>query len=136
MATFVIQTKNNPIVKEFIEETNHRLLGKSFVTNPYQGRITEVFNSKDSLTYLISMSPIYPKPLSVPIFIVLIGTVFSLHWATFLGVFFLLFNFLWSAQFLFIMVKAGLKKKGYQGKLTKIKNNELLKEVVYKLVSS
>ena len=136
MANFAVQTEAAPEAVKFMLDTKERLKSNNILRNPFTGDIILVPNSKhthDGNIYLIKMEPIYPKYelfavplLSIPLFF----TGLKLTWWLLPGVFVASFGVFKSVLFMYIMLKIGLKRAQYEGKVKLLSKDELIGVVI------
>ena len=122
-----IQLENNKEGREFVEKTNERVK-KGFL---FKGGA--VFKIKDSILYsTFIMDAIIPRASLVGFYILLLGLAlkfaFGLPFLAFgiLGGLAIASDYFRTIHFSFNMLKLGLKKAKYKGKIAKLSDNEIM----------
>ena len=133
MAILAIETENNLGVKIFMTQANNRLQKYDIFTQAYRGHIKEFKAGKNKLNYLILMKPAFPPFYLMGAFFGLLilfikQTIFT--WWNIPSITFLLLGLFWSKYFIYIILKFGLKKKGYKGKVNLISNTKVLSSII------
>jgi hypothetical protein len=107
------KSDNGDIIQSYIKDTSNRLLGNEFVSNPFTGTIHQY----DDVTIFI-LKPIYPN---LPLYCIPAALVsyvlFGMNWSVYVFLGFGFFSIFWSSKFYQFIIKIGLAKKGYKGKL-------------------
>lgn len=123
MAIFGIEVDNVAEANDFFLETEQRLQGTDMVVNPFFGSL-KMYVSKDSVLGVASLKPMYPNlTLYVAGFFAILG-LFAYWNGWGLQFFFVcmslasvLAGYFWSSHFMVSMMKVGLRKAGYKGKV-------------------
>ena len=112
-----------PVANDFFLATEKRLQGTDMVANPFFGSL-KMYASKDSVLGVASLRPMYPNlTLYVAGFFLLIGLFsFFNYWGlnhvfVLLALFSWVAGYFWSSHFMVSMMKVGLRKAGYKGKM-------------------
>ena len=136
MVVFAIETDCLGIVQDFMKDTHKRLQNNSLRRNPYDGGTARLPNNRFIDTpdrYLIDMTPLYPPTYLGGIFAI-VGSIFwrgfVWNWLLTVGVLLLASGLLWSRYFMFVMLRLGLKKAGYNGPVRLIRDNDILKHII------
>jgi len=131
MAIFGVKLEEDNKAKLFMQESNDRLQDNSIVKNPFYGRIALVPNSEDY--YIVDMEPVYLKAYWGGAFILmatLVFTGFKLTLWLLPGIALLCCSIFWSKYFLYIMMRIGLRKAGYMGKIRLVNNKIMMKALI------
>lgn len=128
MALFGIRTEKNEKVDLFVKETNERLGSNNLVKNPFTGNIKSI----SPRLHIINMKPIYLNyPLVAFCFLFTIGLVFMNMILLTASVVFAFLSLIWTAPFLFLFLKIGLKRSGYKNKIKYLRPAEILEEIFF-----
>ena len=127
MAAFGIHVRKRLKVENFIVETNKKLNESDFVRNPFKG---ELFSLGDCVA--VYMNPVYVNfPLYAGILAVVLALVFGARFWGFLpAAFFFLLSLMWTRFFYYILLRIGLRKAGYIGKIKIMKTEELIRRLM------
>jgi len=130
MAVFIIRVEKEKAALEFIDETNKRLSDSDLAKNPFYGSLKGL-DHNDGYLVLVEMTPIWPVTPFVYLAILTAIGILLFHGPYMLYVipfFFFAITWLWTETWLYIMLRLGLRKKGYIGKVKKLVfNDERLK---------
>lgn len=131
MAVFSIQLDNNEMI-DYLRDCNYRLQNNNLLENPFRAKICDI---KDN-TYIIRMLPVYP-PAYILGFVSLIPMLlfFGFKWFLIFPLIITLSGVFWSKWFFYFMLRIGLRKKGYNGKIRLLGNNEMMERVLERLKS-
>lgn len=130
MAIFGVKIENSPEVKQFFSDTNDRLQGENLVKNPFNGGIRYRAG-----VYIVKICPIYAN--FTPVFPLLgfgLTTIFGFRWWHLIFYSVGLLGWFWSNNFFKFVMKKGLRKAGYTGKLQFIKESDIIEKVVFEWV--
>ena len=132
MAVFGVLLKKDNKAKAFFEMVNNKLENLTLVENPFIARIIEVKEKKDGLTlYIIIMKPIYFNFCVFGWIVALTSTIFlGVNWLLIPSILLGLGSIFWMSRFYYYILKLGLKKNGFQGKLRYITPKDIL-EYIY-----
>ena len=129
MAIIGLITKNNILVYDYFRKVILKSKEGSLVKNPFS--IKTYFKvKKEELFFLMDLEPLYP-----PVFwfgLILLIPFFIFKWFNFwliLPFVFLGLGFFWSSTFYIIILKAGLKRKGYKDKITVLKKSDIIRRL-------
>jgi hypothetical protein len=130
---FGIETNKTDESLKYFTDTQKRMKDTNFINNPFKG-IIKIFLNKDKIWNVFILKPIYPDLSFIGLFIIgasyLLGG-FQLNIGVYIGIgFILLMSFFWSKYFFYTMMRLGLMKAKYKGKVSLISNKELVKRVV------
>ena len=137
MVIFGVETDNVQEANDFIIATNDRMNKVDIGKNPFNG-YAKIIN-KDCFRTLsvIKMVPLWPNfgPWIalfslMPIFI--FGW-FSSPLTLLFPLIFLSIGFFWTEEFFYIILKVGIDKAGYKGKVKRIKKNVLIDELTTRI---
>lgn len=134
MAIFAIWIEEDIISLKYMEDTKQRLGRESLVHNPFIGSIKRWNNKRLEGTYYgIDITPIYPK-------IYLWGIVLALVPLLFTGLKLTIWNYpgmvlfcggvFWHRLFFYAVLRMGLRKAGYKGKIKLLSNSDILKRII------
>lgn len=118
------------IINDFMKDTKEKLKDYDIVKNPFKGGIVEFV---DKNIYVIEMTPVYYN-FSVfgYVYILIIYVFIGLSLWAIPGIILVIMGLFWSKYFFFFMLKIGLKKYGYKGKIKLLKNKDLLETLYFK----
>lgn len=127
MAVFCVEVNENPRSRVFFNSVMKNLGKSDIVRNPFKGDLRKM----DKGLYLIDMTPIWPNIAKYGIFFA-VGPflLFGWGWWVYPGVFLSLLGFFYSRIFFYLMMRAGLKKAGYNDKVRLVPDSEALRRVV------
>lgn len=132
MARFLIHTEDIREVREFIAETNQRLQAHDLVKNPFYGSM-KVVKEDNGLTFLADLEPIYPGTAFVYLGILYTAATLQISRRLSLwlipGLFFFCIYGLFTWPFFYVMLRKGLRKKGYRGVIRLEKNKHVVNNV-------
>lgn len=129
MALIVIEAKKDSIFEEYLKDLKKKLEGHDFTKNPFYAKVHEL-NLQGENIIILDITPIYPNPIWIGIFLLMLITVFSgFHWSSWhlLPISILLCSLFWSSQFLYFIFQFTLRKKGYLNKIRRLKSDELIR---------
>ena len=127
MVIFGIQlTEENKTTKEYFKTFTERLNENNMFHNPFSGNI----KSLGSGTYVLDLNIIYPRVYYLGFALLVIGFLISgLKFNAWLlpGAVMLCFWFFWTRFFFVLMLRLGLNKKGYKGKVKLIGSDKIIR---------
>lgn len=128
MVTFGIELedcKTFPEATKFLIKSNERLQVEDMTKNPFNGSINSFGNMA-----IIIMEPIIFKFYLLSIIWFALGIILGWVWSIVVGFVFLSTCFFWSPQFFFFILKKGIKKAGYKGKVKLINKDEVIGRLI------
>lgn len=131
MAMLGIRLNDVASVKSFITETEERLNGNNFMRNPFTGYIKSFESGTFGRVAVLKMSPLWPNfgPWLALFFLLPVIYFQNLDLMIF-PLIFLLLSFFWTSHFFFLIFKAGLRKKGYNGQIKRMKKDDVIDELI------
>ena len=138
MAIFGVVVENKELPKQFFKEVKERLGTTDLVHNPFTGGVIPFIKgsvkgeTEVDRAYIIKMSPFYVN-FTIPgaIFTAILFFFWPRIWLGIVVVVFLVLSLFWSGKFYYYIMKMGLKKKGYEGKVVYLKPKEIIEEVYF-----
>lgn len=135
MSIFGVVTEQNDLADKFMQETKERMKNSNVVTNPFNSNINDFVYSEGSLKhlYIVKMTPLYFNftwffyPIGVMIYIFR-GWI----WFEYIILFGCLLGIFWRKEFFYIMMKAGLRKKGYKGEISLVSSDTIIEITNFK----
>jgi len=126
-----VELEKQDAVMVYMAETEERLKGNSILTNPFTGKI-RLLLLEDKLQYLIDMTPVYPKVYMGGVLVFGIPALFfGVGWWLIPGVCIMALYFLWTKWFIYLALRAGLKKARYKGKVKVLSNEDMLNSLLF-----
>lgn len=134
MALFALKTRSQnrldlEVIEKFIDDTAVRLSSDNLYKNPFRGRVKK-FTKKE--IYVFEVNPLvfnfslFGWPLAVGVFLIWGFTPWILPGLLLgsAGVF-------WSRKFFYTFCVKGLRKAGYKGPVVMLKDQEIIRKVVF-----
>lgn len=110
---FGFKSDSSEIVQSYINNVSDKLKGHEFVLNPFTGNIHQY----EDITIFI-IKPIYPNfPIYCFPFAILSYIIFGINFSVYIFVGLGCFSIFWSKRFYEFIIKRGLAKKQYKGRL-------------------
>lgn len=117
MAIVLVKTDKVKCVEDFMSEVNDRLTVADLVKNPFTGRVKSAYVGAE-LYSLVSITPLWPPAYLFGLIIAMIGLILGVTWLLVAGlVFYVIIGFVWTPLFYALMLRAGLRRNGYKGKV-------------------
>lgn len=136
MVHFAIETDNSDEAFKFFADTRERLQSVNILKNPFHGEI-KTFVVYDKITAFISMKPIYPGTFIFGSIILLINYSVAIIrggspnlFFNVVAIFFILAEILRTPQYFGFVLKRGLRKAGYKGKVSLIDGGVLFDKMM------
>ena len=134
MVLLGFRTGKSEIVKDYMIETSKRFENKNLSKNPFCDFKLNIVENKDSRVYVLRFNHIWPD-ISLFWGVLIIGGLFALlvfkavfgFWIALASALVVGFVQFWRSKFFFfIILKAGLKKKKFVGKIKLLTDKEVL----------
>jgi len=130
MASFGSEIEDCKTIDVFVNETNERLKEQNLVNNPFiDSKAIHLTN-----TIAIHLKPVYPNYPLIAFFFIFFPILYfkGISWSSWYipSIVFLGLSCLWSNRFLYFIMKLGLRKKGYKGKIKLLNNNETIRRLI------
>jgi len=127
MVFFGVKLEGTPEVMGFISDTKQRLLTPNIAKNPYKE--AEILYLPNTLVYYAKpvylLFPLYASISLAVLTFLFAGFNYSIGYI--IALIFLSLTFFWSKTFTYLMLKIGLRKAGYKGKLKLLNTEDLFK---------
>lgn len=135
MSLFGIEAEKSKEVFSFISDTNKRLKNNNYIENPFNGRVITLPDKflQTTQRFIFDLEPIWPKFYKVGFYVLIIPMFFEATrtiWWALPGVLIFSTGFFWSSRFHYLILKLGLKKAGYKGKVKLLKQQAIIKELL------
>ena len=135
---FGIKTDYSPAVIKYMDNLNNNLQTKNMLTNPFTGGVVEIPSELSYITYVVNVEPIYPKFYFIGLVTMLSGAVaYYFHWYVGITLVLFIFTIISFIQYIFytrhlylFVLKYFFRQRGYKGKVTVLKDQELLKLLI------
>lgn len=126
MPTFGIETEDDFYARAFFNKTNLRLSEENVIKNPFKGRI----HIYDKGFAVVDLQPIYFNVAIVGLVAFLIPFLFGgfniTAWCI-PGVIIMCLGFCWTRYFFYLIIRIGLSKTKYKGKVKLLPDNETIR---------
>lgn len=124
------ELEKSAVAKQFMKDTKERLQRPTnFISNPFRD---QKFYSLNDTHYAINMVPIWPHFYMYGWFgAALAGLLSWPLWVVAIGIIIGCTGIAYSSPFYFLMLKAGLRKAGYNGKVKRLTEEALLRRVLW-----
>ena len=126
MPSFGVRVEDCESAREFFESVRRRLAVVNPLENPFRGRLKRV-----GRVYVLSLDVIWPQvylisivPFAVYFFL------WSAWWLVVIGSFFLSIGLLWTPWFHYFLLRKGLRKAGYCGRVEFLGCAKCVRELV------
>lgn len=134
MALFGFRAEHKKELTNFMLATQKKLESNNVVYNPFIAKIKEfnlISEGEPEVIYLIDMNPIYLNFTPIGWFMAFaVLVLFGFSWWITPGVVITLLGVFWTPEFYYIMFRLGLKKAGYKGKVKRLRNEAIIKELL------
>lgn len=131
MVLFAVELQGHYSALKFMRDTDERLNGTDFFRNPFTGGVLYAHNSPNKgHSFVVVMDPIYPK-IWIMGFLWLLGAFLlggSFGWYI-PGLVMAPVGILWSAPFMYTMLRIGIRKAGYVGPIKLLRNETVLRRL-------
>lgn len=132
MAIFGLYVDDTKKVNDFVNNMKERLKAPNMFDNPFKGFIKK-YNGDEPFIFLyldlIWINPFYIATILTVTLLIVHG--FNLHWTLFLTLPLWLGSFMFTKTFLVLATRFSLRKFGYNGKIKKMSDTELLLRLAY-----
>lgn len=132
MPCFGLEVEKDKKINSFIQKTNRKLKVSNILTNPFMEDSHVMFKLPNLLAVYIE--PIYPNFASYGMFfsffIALVFVGFSKSWAYVPSLVFGTLSLFWNRWFYYAMMRAGIRKEGYKGKMKMLSYKETIKRLM------
>lgn len=132
MSILVIEGDKNITLRSFLWDSHLRLQ-----SNPFVNGSIKKLEGEDKDSYVLSIDPLIPRFYLIGPFMVaavLFFTGLRLSWWLAPGIALTLSGFFWSTPFMYLGLRLGLRKQGYNGTVRRIRKDEGFKRVINKLL--
>lgn len=130
MATFAVEIEGGKGLS-FMKDTQLRLQNPSLAQNPFQGKIVNMQSQGNKDYYLIHMKPIYPRIYLMGLLWMMIAFMFNGVGVWLLpGILLFGTGAIWSKFFFYSVMRIGLRKQGYKGKIRLLGYNNMIDKIV------
>lgn len=118
---------------KFMIQTNERLQSNNIVLNPFRGGIKDYEpkekDGKVIVDYAVFMKPVYPCfPLFFLLLAIGIYVITSTNWVFWFFLALSSLGILWTRYFFYVMLRLGLRKANYYGKVKLLSAAQVMEE--------
>lgn len=133
MVIFGVKTHDVASVKKFVRETKKRLETPDLARNPFSGYIKSFEFDKTERITILKIVPLWPNfspyVAILSLFPIIFFGGYNNPGLLLIPLIFLGLAFFWTEDFFYLILRIGLKKAGYKGKVKKLKRSVLIDEL-------
>ena len=127
MNLIFLKIDQSPISDLYMDQLLKRAANPNMAINPFYIKVKQYSN-----LYAVSIKPIYPNFSWIGLLVSGVSFFFwRFNWSFFLGLFVMVFGVLWTNKFYFYVIRLGLRKKGYKGKIELVPTNAALEVLLW-----
>lgn len=132
MAYLGFISEPSPELSKFLDETEERLKSNSLLTNPFTTGFKQLVTIKGEAITLIKIEPVYFNYAQFGWLLAFGVFMFKgLSYWLIPGIILGCFGIFWSDWFYWKLLKLGIRKNGYKGKLVRLKPKEVIEKVIF-----
>lgn len=126
MAICTVKVSDEEITRAYFSEIDEKLRSPDAFQNPFKGRAKTFWRAHELLA-VVQIEPIYPPIWMAGFLFLAVSTIWGEHWwFTIPMCFFFTLGWLWNDRFYILMIRKGLRRKGYSGKISRLSAKKAL----------
>jgi len=134
MTVFLFKTEESDIADEYINELKERSQNPNMFINPFYIDVQRL-RPLDNMT-AVRIKPIYPNVSPIGWVMAVIGIIFQSKLALIVGLLISALGILWTSWFYFWIIKLGMRKKGFKGRIDIVPKSKALEVLIWDSVKS
>lgn len=126
MPTFGVALEDLVTARDFIKKADSRLQNSHLIKNPFEGHFYQM-GENNKFFVVMDVKTLYPSPIGIGVFVGAVMFILGASLIWFIIPSFIVFSsFFWSRYFHFLMLKLGMRKAGYMGDMSLLKQDETI----------